>query len=174
MCHAITDDSRRSLCIALLLCAAAAAGVAAASPDEAPVTNPLGGGEAVTLEPVAPPAPPTRRRSVYVCRGGAVPEYSDRPCGLVSESQVVAYSAPGRVATTAPPAPAASTRPRREPVRADGEPVPSDPKRERCASIDRQIEAVDGRMRAGYSAREAARLWTRWRDLKEERRRTGC
>jgi hypothetical protein len=173
MCHAITESHRR-LCLVLLLCAGATARAAAAPEGDAPVSSPLGGGETVTLEPVAPQSPPTRRRSVFVCRGGAAPEYSDRPCSLLSESQVVAYSAPGRVATTVPPAPVAGTRPRREPARVDEAAVPTDPKPERCASIDRQIEAVDGRMRAGYSAREAARLWTRWRDLKEERRRTGC
>lgn len=172
MCHAFIGSCR--LCLVLLLYVGAAVGAVAAPSDDAPVSNPLGGGETLTLEPVAPPTPPTRRRSVFVCRGGEVPEYSDRPCGLVSESQVVAYSAPGRVATTRPPAPVASTRPRREPARREDAAVPTDPKPERCASIDRQIEAVDGRMRAGYSARDAARLWTRWRDLKEERRRAGC
>jgi hypothetical protein len=173
MCHA-TIERRLGICLVLLLYAGAAAVAADAPSDEAPVTNPLGGGETVTLEPVAAPASPARRRSVFVCRGGAAPEYSDRPCGLSAESRVVAYPGPGQVATTVPAAPVASTRPRRQPAREENEPVAPDPRQERCASIERQIEAVDGRMRAGYSAREAARLWNRWRDLKEERRRTGC
>jgi hypothetical protein len=44
----------------------------------------------------------------------------------------------------------------------------------RCGTLQGQLDAVDARMRGGYSAREAAQLWNRWRDLKERLRGARC
>ena len=38
----------------------------------------------------------------------------------------------------------------------------------------RQLGEVNSRMRAGYSAREAARLWQRWRGLKDRLHAARC
>jgi hypothetical protein len=43
-----------------------------------------------------------------------------------------------------------------------------------CVKLERQLDELNGRMRAGYSAREAARLWQRWRDTKERLRTGRC
>jgi len=43
-----------------------------------------------------------------------------------------------------------------------------------CTPLQRQLDELNDRMRTGYSAREAARLWKRWRDLKEKLRTTRC
>jgi hypothetical protein len=62
--------------------------------------------------------------------------------------------------------PSAATRPRAEPS-----PRPDAPRAapsNQCARLREQLETLDDRMRAGYSAREAARLWNRWRDLQSE------
>jgi hypothetical protein len=36
---------------------------------------------------------------------------------------------------------------------------------ERCRKLRDERERLDDRMRAGYTAREAARLWNRWREV---------
>jgi hypothetical protein len=41
-------------------------------------------------------------------------------------------------------------------------------------TLERQLDELNNQMRTGYSAREAARLWDRWRDLKEKLRTTRC
>lgn len=78
---------------------------------------------------------------------------------------------PGAVATTVPPVPRATTRPRVDPV--------SDPTQDRrdadhCAALRLELAEVDERMRAGYTARESARLWGRWRNLKDRLQREHC
>jgi hypothetical protein len=35
-----------------------------------------------------------------------------------------------------------------------------------CQKLQTSLDDVDARMRAGYSAREAGRLWQRWREAK--------
>jgi len=44
----------------------------------------------------------------------------------------------------------------------------------RCATLHRQLDEVNERMRTGYSSREAARLWQRWRDLRHRLRAERC
>jgi hypothetical protein len=43
-----------------------------------------------------------------------------------------------------------------------------------CTRLQRQLDDLNDRMRAGYSAREAGRLWQRWRDTKERLRTAKC
>ena len=145
-----------------LACTMPAAHLAAES-----LANPTGGGASITLEPV--PAPPRERarRPVFVCRDGAGVVFSDRPCGQVVEARVIEVlePGPGQVATTARKVPTAAVRPRAEPVVPDHGPARADG---RCARLRAQLEALDDRMRTGYSAREAARLWNRWREIKAQ------
>jgi hypothetical protein len=154
-------------CLACLLTAAGAT-------SDPPVASPLGGGQSVTLEPTPPPANPRRHRAVYVCQESGVPVFADRPCGSANETRnlVIATPAPGAAASTTPPSPAASTRPRsatpKPPTTVVAAPENA------CAKLQRQLDELNDRMRAGYSAREAARLWQRWRDTKERLRTGRC
>ncbi|MGI9245839.1 MAG: hypothetical protein ACR2I8_03940 [Steroidobacteraceae bacterium] len=43
-----------------------------------------------------------------------------------------------------------------------------------CERLEESLEDIDSRMRAGYSAREAAQLWNRWREAKSRLREAGC
>jgi hypothetical protein len=52
--------------------------------------------------------------------------------------------------------------------------LPRDARASRCEGLERQLGEVNSRMRAGYSAREAARLWQRWRSLKERLHAARC
>lgn len=139
--------------------------------------HPLGGGGSQVLEPVAEPqaATPQRRRTrqVYVCHTSDVATFSDRPCDAVLESRrlVVTLPGPGQAASTAPQIVAASTRPRPSPGPA---PRPSPGEDARCTALRDRLARIDSQMRAGYSAREAARLWNRWRDTKAELHARRC
>jgi hypothetical protein len=147
---------------------------AAAATSDPPVASPIGGGQSVTLEPAPPPANPPRHRAVFVCQEGGVPVFADRPCGSTSETRslVIATPRPGAAASTTPPPPAASTRPRLAAPKSLTAVVPAP--ENACVKLERQLDELNGRMRAGYSAREAARLWQRWRDTKERLRTGRC
>jgi len=136
-------------------------------------TNPAGGGDSITLEPVAKPSHGHIQRPVFVCRDGTTVTFADRPCGPVAEAREldVVEPGPGRVASTTRKSPTAATRPRVQPVESIATPAPGEG---RCERLRRQLEALDDRMRAGYSAREAARLWNRWREVKAQLREARC
>jgi hypothetical protein len=132
------------------------------------VANPIGGGASVQLEPVPSVEKPLRSRAVFVCHALGHVIYSDRPCGPLTQQQVVKTSPPsaGQVASTAKAPPPAATRPKVEPSpRQEATHATSS---NRCSKLREQLETLDSRMRAGYPAREAARLWNRWRDLQSE------
>jgi hypothetical protein len=122
------------------------------------------------------PAPATtrRHRAIFVCEVGGVPEYSDRPCAIASPSRAIVIETPGAGAAfvTSPPPPRASTRP--APAQRAPQPAPNDVRASRCETLQRQLGEVNSRMRAGYSAREAARLWQRWRGLKDRLHAARC
>lgn len=147
---------------------------AAGATRDPPVASPLGGGQSVTLEPAPPPANPRRHRAVFVCHENGVPVFADRPCGSTNETRslVVAAPPPGATASTTPPSPAASIRPR--PVAPKPSTIVVPAPENACAKLQRQLAELNDRMRAGYSAREAARLWQRWRDTKERLRTGRC
>jgi len=148
--------------------------------SDAPVSNPLGSGNSVVLEPAPAQAAPRRQRSVFVCQLDGLPAYADRPCGaattprelLVDMPRAGTPPRPGASVTTLPPAPRASTRPRTE-QRHGNDPTISTAD-SRCAALHSQLDHINDRMRAGYSAREAARLWQRWRDIKDRLRTARC
>ena len=145
----------------------ARAAAAADSPPTAAADTPAG-------ERTTATATTRRHRAVFVCDDGGVPVYSDRPCAIAGPSRAITFETPaaGAVAVTTPPVPRASTRP--APARAAPEPVPREVGASRCESLERQLGEVNSRMRAGYSAREAARLWQRWRGLKERLHAARC
>ena len=154
-------------CLACLLTAAGAT-------SDPPVAGPLGGGQSVTLEPAPPPANTRRHRAVFVCHESGVPMFADRPCRSASETRslVISTPPPGAAASTTPPSPTASTRPRTVAPKPSTTAVPAP--ENACAKLQRQLDELNDRMRAGYSAREAARLWQRWRDTKERLRTDQC
>ena len=43
-----------------------------------------------------------------------------------------------------------------------------------CQQLRHAVTAIDRQMRAGYSAREAPRLWERWREAKDRLHAAGC
>lgn len=141
---------------------------------DAPVASPLGGGASVALEPAPPEAAPRRQQAVFVCQDAGVPVFADRPCGAAATAReiVVETSRPGAAATTSPPAPSAGTRPRT--VRGTEATASTRVAHSRCEVLQQQLDDINDRMRAGYSAREAARLWHRWRDVKERLRTSRC
>jgi hypothetical protein len=155
-----------------------AAGVAACAPlqssfADAPAANPTGGGASVRLEPVAQASAQRSPRPVYVCRDAIPVVFSDRPCGSIVEQRAldVVQPAPGQAATIMRAAPPASTKPRALPAGDDLRPTQ---RADRCKRLWDQLEKLDDRMRSGYSAREAARLWNRWREAKAHIREARC
>ena len=133
---------------------------------------PTAGGDGATPDP-APAAGSSSRRTVFVCQPNGVPVFTDRPCGTAGEqrTRTVDAPAPGATPSTTPPRPRASTRPRLQPEVQAGTGRAADT---RCATLRRQLDELDERMRHGYSSREAARLWSRWRDLKGRLRTERC
>jgi hypothetical protein len=159
----------------LLLIAALTAGALASDPGKvASGVDPVAATASPGRRDSAKSAAPTRRkRSVFVCDDGGIPVYSDRPCGpeLLRRSISIEQPGAGQVASTLPPAPKASTRPRiRNADRSDD----ASHAAERCRLLHRQLGELDDRMRTGYSSREAAKLWDRRRDLKDKLRSAGC
>jgi hypothetical protein len=116
-------------------------------------------------------APASGRRPVFVCEDAGIPVFSDRPCGAALTPRTVSFAAPpaGAAVSTSPPAPRASTKPLPASERVAGDKTAG-----RCAALRRQLEDLDDRMRTGYTSREAARLWNRWRTLKSRLRTERC
>jgi len=149
-----------------------AAGVCIAGTDET-APHPSGGGSA-TLEPPPPLAARRTHRLVFACREGNLAVFSDRPCGeaaVLRSLEVSQPAASGRPPTTEPVPARAATRP--APLR-DTQARQLEQAAERCERLQQDVEQIDDRMRAGYPAREAARLWQRWRDAKERLRAAKC
>jgi len=130
-------------------------------------------GDTSVMEPVETPPPTRRKRLVYACRDAAAPVFSDRPCGASADAYRLDLPTPpasGAAPSTRPAAPAAATRP--IVARASGRDAAAPPNS--CTRLEAQLTAIDARMRDGYSAREAARLWQRWRDAKAKLRAAHC
>ena len=145
----------------------------AEDPGGAPAAEPEGDGPWSSTEPSEVPSPRRAQRLVYTCRDAAIPVFSDRPCGASMHAWRLTLPqspAGGASPSTRAAPPIAATRPivsappRRGPVE------PPDP----CARLTQQLAAIDARMRQGYSAREAARLWQRWRDAKAKLHAARC
>jgi hypothetical protein len=131
------------------------------------------GGAVASVTPT--PAPARRsHRLVYACREGNTAVFSDRPCGesaVLRSLEVVTPAQTGRPPVIEP-----------APVKASTRPAPQQASRERslqeaaekCERLKKAVEQIDDRMRAGYPAREAGRLWQRWRDAKSALQAADC
>jgi hypothetical protein len=143
---------------------------AAVASQEAP--DPADAGGASAIERVDARSSGRRTRLVYACRDAATPVFSDRPCGASADAWRLDLPplATGAAPSTRVAAPAAATRP--IVARASHRDIaePANP----CVRLEQQLAAIDARMRNGYSAREAARLWQRWRDAKARLRAADC
>jgi hypothetical protein len=126
---------------------------------------------AVELDPPAPPAGGHSRRAIFVCHDADGAVFSDRPCGAVIESREIAFEASSGTVPSTIPAPA-TARPLPRRVTA-GQP-PIDTGDRGCRRLRGRLETLDDRMRAGYSARESARLWNQWRELRRQIRERRC
>jgi hypothetical protein len=114
-----------------------------------------------------------RTRLVYSCHDSSVPVFSDRPCSADAYARRIDLPPPsmsGAAPSTRPATPDATTRPIAAVTPRDERPRVAD----RCARLENQLAAIDARMREGYSAREAARIWQRWREAKAKLRAERC
>jgi len=172
---AIFDRTVRSNTVSLLAAGLACFVCAVAAAADDARANPPQGGSSVGVDPAPARDPPRQKRAIYVCHDAGIPVFADRPCGAASAARVLTVETgigAGAPPTTVQSPPKASTRPL--PKRghtADGGDQDSG---QRCVALRRQLNDLDDRMRTGYSAREAARLWQRWRDARERLRSARC
>ena len=173
---AIFDRTVRSSAVALLAAGFVCATAAAAGDV---LDNPPRGGSSAVVDPAPARDSPRQKRAVYVCHDAGIPVFADRPCGAASAARVLTVEAgigagigAGASSTTIPKPTKASTRPlpKRGRTADAGDPDSG----QRCVALRRQLDDLDDRMRTGYSAREAARLWQRWRDARERLRTARC
>mgnify|MGYP001828108414 CR=1 FL=1 len=134
------------LILLLITCASgprAVEGSAMPSGNRAP--NPLGGGGAVTLQPV-PPAAKIGSRRIFVCREGDPVVLSDRPCEQQPlEAQARTEASNENAGDTA-----------------------------FCRRIRARLDELDLRMRTGYVIAESTRLWRQRSTLERTLSRRGC
>ena len=143
------------------------------------VDSPAGGGGSVVLEPVKQRAQPTRRL-VYSCVAPGLVTYSDRPCGPLPEVRELHVQEPPSSAAKAAPEPGdagkvaatsgSKTAGGDKADPGDGE----DRAKTDCQKLQATLDTLDSRMRTGYSAREAGRLWERWRETKARLHEANC
>jgi len=152
--------------------------VLGSAPSEAAVDQPApdnaAGSVPVTRLPQSSQqsAPQRTQRLVFSCREPGVVIFSDRPCGrsaLRRSLEVLTPASPGRPPTTEPAPARAVTK-----AAAHEETSPRDERADRCQKLHHAVDAIDDRMRTGYSAREAPRLWQQWRDAKERLHDARC
>jgi hypothetical protein len=143
------------------------------------VESPSGGGGSVVLEPVPPRAQPTRRL-VYSCAVPGLVTFSDRPCGPLPEVRELHVREPSSsAAETSPEAHEAATDARTGSRQATGREDAgsddaADERSTNCQKLQAALASLDSRMRTGYSAREAGRLWERWREAKARLHEANC
>lgn len=133
----------------------------------------------------APASAPGRQTyvGVYECVVNAQRVVSDRPCGAETQTRTLAVDQPD-------PVEAARQRQRTWAVQQGGTGASasyspgsgsesatraqSSSNQSECGSIEHQIEAIDARMRQGYTSEEGERYRARLRALKESRYEYGC
>jgi hypothetical protein len=138
------------------------------------VDSPQGAGRAVVLEP-APVRAAVTRRTIFTCITPELVTYSDRPCGPLADTRQLRTVTPAgaeiRADPTRPQPPPLAARQRDE---AAGSSEPATAREQACARLQQDVAELDQRMRAGYSAREAGRLWERWREARTRLRDADC
>ena len=144
------------------------------------VDSPSGGGGSVVLEPVRQRAQPTRRL-VYSCVGPGLVTFSDRPCGPLPEVRELHVQEPPPAAAGASQEPGKGSKHAGTTARstigrenADGPDDAVEAHVTACQKLQATLDNIDSRMRTGYSAREAGRLWERWREAKARLHEANC
>jgi len=136
------------------------------------------GGEPATAPPEAASATRHRaRRLVFSCFAGGIVVFSDRPCGPTATSRELRIDAPsdrgGRAVSLAPERSPVSAR--AAPLAsADANPVDTHTGASTCQRLQAAVDALAAHMRNGYSAKEAGRLWDRWREARARLREAHC
>jgi hypothetical protein len=135
----------------------------------------------VIPEPVRARARPTTRL-VYSCVMPGLVTFADRPCGPAAQPRELKLSTPPPAASAAgesssidePTAAAAQAR-RNAAAKADAAAARAAADRAAtCLRLEAALDEVDSQMRAGYPAREAGRLWERWRGARASLREARC
>lgn len=135
----------------------------------------------VIPEPVRPRARPTTRL-VYTCVTPGLVTFADRPCGPAAQQRELklthpptAPAAAGESSSIADPTAAAAKARRDAAAKADVAVARAAADRAAtCLRLEAALDEVDSQMRAGYPAREAGRLWERWRGARASLRESRC
>jgi hypothetical protein len=140
-----------------------------AAPDSAGSVQP---------QPVQPRAR-TTSRLVYSCIEPGLITYADRPCSPAAAQRQLKVRTPVGMAGHTPDventATAAADMRRAAAAKADASAARAAAERAAsCARLEAAVDEVDAQMRAGYPAREAGRLWERWREARARWREARC
>lgn len=133
----------------------------------------------VIPEPVRERARPTTRL-VYTCVTPGLVTFADRPCGPAARQRELKLDLPqpaaaGESSSIAEPAAAAAQARRDTAAKADVAAARAAADRTAtCLRLEAALDEVDSQMRAGYPAREAGRLWERWRGARASLREARC
>lgn len=129
--------------------------------------------------PVRERARPTTRL-VYTCVTPGLVTFADRPCGPAAQQRELKLDLPrpaaaGEAPSIAEPMPAAAKARRDTVAKADvaAARIAAD-RAATCLRLEAALDEVDSQMRAGYPAREAGRLWERWRGARASLREARC
>ena len=165
-----------AFCAAVSLCHASVQ--AAQVLPEPVVDSSAGGAGSVQPQPV-PPRAHTTRRLVYSCIEPGLITYADRPCGNVASRRELKVRttavAPGATPDVGAAVSAAAEQRRTADARHDAAAARAAAERaETCQRLEAAADEIDSKMRAGYPAREAGRLWERWREARARLREARC
>lgn len=169
-----------------LLAAAAAAAWQFATPafsaqvlPQPAVDTAVASAGSVIPEPVRERARPTTRL-VYTCVMPELVTFADRPCGPAARQRELKLALPqpaaaGESSSIAEPTAATAQARRDTAAKADVAAARAAADRTAtCLRLEAALDEVDSQMRAGYPAREAGRLWERWRGARANLREARC
>jgi len=124
--------------------------------------------------------PPARAaRQVYRCEVAGVATFSDRPCGAgmrpydLDLSRINILEAPAPLKSDKA-APSRSTVPRPAALSRQSEVAAEEAQAEVCRRLQRSLQKIASRMRAGYTAKAGERLQAQRRELQAKRRARHC
>ena len=127
------------------------------------------------------PSPRPTQRLVFTCVTPGLITFSDRPCGPLPERREIERAARDREWQRRSVFGHAAAGPRIDQAALSSPAIATDPTAPRgaerpagCQPLRHAVTTIDRQMRAGYSAREAPRLWERWREAKDRLREAGC
>lgn len=133
----------------------------------------------VQPQPVHPRAR-TTSRLIYSCVEPGLVTYADRPCNTGALPRQLRVRTPvdatGAVSTVdADAGTAATDRRLAAAAKADAAAARAAVARaETCVQLEAAADEIDSKMRTGYPAREAGRLWERWREARARLREARC